>query len=299
MDLDADYFPLHGIVILLGLLVNVLYFASFIVLRRYVRMRSLVGGGFVIGGIVFFTTISWPALHDDYPGWLPATGTVKAFDASLGERKYERTLVGFPTVAGLRAEAWMIIRTNDLWDAVPGPPDEDGKKNLRKAILRIQYNPENLGDIVLQSAEPWKYLLGGSIFGGVFVPVGLFLLAGPFIDLVRRRKLAWTGTRSTARITDIRQDRKYAHRTGKWMPLDFPWMIRAEWVDPKTESKCILESGAIWTDPQPQVAIGSSIDVLIDYSGERIIYAVDTRPLGAKWEAKTTYPQVQKHHHKR
>ena len=83
------------------------------------------------------------------------------------------------------------------------------------------------------------------------------------------------------------------------MPLHFPWMIRAEWVDPKTEGKCVLDSGAIWTDPQPRVAIGSSIDVLVDYSGSGIVYAVDTRPLGAKWEAKTTYPQVSKRHHKR
>ncbi len=83
------------------------------------------------------------------------------------------------------------------------------------------------------------------------------------------------------------------------MPLHYPWMIRAEWVDPNSGGKCVLESGAIWTDSEPQVAIGSSIDVLVDYSGERIVYAVDTRPLGAKWEAKIAYPQIPKHHHKR
>jgi len=297
--MDSDYFPLHGIVVLLGILVCALYFASIIILRRYVRMRSLVGMGFVIGGLVFFTTISWPALHDDYPGWLRATGMVSGFDKSSSDGHDKRTLVAFDATAGRRAEAWLWIRTNDLWDAVPGPPDEDGKKDINLAILHIQYNPQNPGDIVLQRAEPWKYLLGGSIFGVVFVPAGLFLLAGPFMDLVRRRKLAWTGTRSTARVVDIRQDRNYAIRTGKWMPLHFPWMIRAEWVDPKTESKCVLESGAIWTDPQPRVAIGSSIDVLVDYSGSGIVYAVDTRPLGAKWEAKITYPQASKHHHKR
>lgn len=297
--MDSDYFPLHGIVVLLGILVSAFYFASIVILRRYVRVQSLVGMGLVIGGAVFFTTISWPALHDDYPGWLPATGIVAGFDASRSEYEFKRTLVAFHTSAGSIAEAWLRIGRDDLWHAVPGPADEDGKKIFSKAVLHIQYNPQNPGDIALQGAEPWKYLLGGSIFGVVFVPVGLFLLAGPFMDLVRRRKLAWTGTRSTARVVDIRQDRNYAIRTGKWMPLHFPWMIRAEWVDPKTEGKCVLESGAIWTDAQPPVAIGSSIDVLVDYSGSRIVYAVDTRPLGAKWEAKIAYPQVPKHHRKR
>jgi hypothetical protein len=262
-------------------------------------MRSIVGTGFVIGGTIFFTTLSWPALHDDYPGWLPATGAVTRFDRSYGERGRKRTLVAFHTAAGSIAEAWLTIDQSYIWHAVPGSADEDGKKDLLKAILHIQYNPQNPGEITLQGAEPWKYLLAGSVFGVVFVPVGLFLLAGPFMDLVRRRKLAWTGTRSTARITDIRQDRNYAHRTGKWMPLHFPWIIRAEWVDPKTGGKCALESGAIWTDSEPELAIGSSIDVLVYYSSERIIYAIDTRSLGAKWEAKIAYPQEWKHHHKR
>ena len=296
--MESDCFPLHGIVVLLGILVNALYFASTIKLRRYVRMRSLVGMGFVIGGVVFFTTISWPALHDDYPGWLPATGIVAGFDASLGEHKYKRTLVAFHNAVGSIAEAWLTIRKNDLWDAVPGPADEEGGKNLRKAVLHIQYDPKNPADIVLRGVEPWKLLLGGSIFGGVFVPVGLFLLVRPCLDLVRRVKLGWSGTRSTARIIDIRQDRNYAIRTGKWMPLHFPWIIRAEWVDPKTEGKCVLESGAIWTDPQPLVDIGSPIDVLVDYAGPQIVYAVDTRPFGVKWEAKIIAAPVPKKHHK-
>ena len=255
--MDSDYFPLQGIVVLLGILVSALYFASIIVLRRYVRMQSLVGMGFVIGGIVFFTTISWPALHDDFPGWLSATGTVARFDKSYGERGRKRTLIAFQTATEGKAEAWLTIQMNDLWNAVPGPPDEDGKKEIGKAILQIQYNPQNPGDVALQGAEPWKYLLGGSIFGGVFVPVGLFLLAGPFMDFVRRRKLAWSGTRSTARIIDIRQDRNYAIRTGKWMPLHYPWMIRAEWVDPKTEASASSNpalSGRIRSRSSPSAA---------------------------------------------
>jgi hypothetical protein len=184
----------------------------------------------------------------------------------------------------------MYISSNQLWSAAPGPPDDDGRKNLYDAILPIIYDPSNPGDIALRGTEPRNLLIGGLVFASVFWPLGIALLIGPCLGSLRIKRLEWAGTRSEARIIDIKRDSTQANRFGRNSPVEFPWMIQADWLHPQTGAKYLLESGSIWRDPRDLVHVGGAIDVLIDYSRPVVCYALDTLPFGVAKQAHTASP---------
>jgi hypothetical protein len=252
--------------------------------------QTVVGIAFFVGGAGFFTMFSWTSLHDDFAGWARTTGTVAGLrdDTCGSDCANIDLLMSYQLASGNEQRSWIKDVSNDVvWNAVDVPPNANGEKHFAGAHLTVLYDPQNPAHAVLEAFERQKGgLLAGLIFGGTFCPIGAGLLYRPFRNVLRKRRLEAFGVRSQATILSIEQNKKHARRAGEYEPLFHPWIIKAEWVHPRTKAKHMMESGPIWGDPKELARVGGPIDLVVVLSNRRIVYALESRLLGEDWTVK-------------
>jgi hypothetical protein len=279
----AIVFPLVLMIYLVGLP---------ILLIKRVPDLTVVGIGFLVGGAGFFTLFSWTSLHDDFAGWSKARGTVLGLrDDTCGGTGCTNIdlMMSYVLAAGKEQRSWIRgVPDHVVWDAVDVAPNANGEKRFAGGHLVVLYDPKKPEHAVLEAVERQRGgLIAGLIFGGSFCPVGVAFLYRPVRNLLRQRRLERSGVRSQATILSIEQNKKRARRAGEYEPLFHPWIIKAEWVHPKTKAKHVIESGPIWGDPKELARVGGPIDLVVILSGSRSVYALESRPLGEAWTVKT------------
>ena len=273
-------------------MVVILVIAPILFVKR-VPDLTVVGIVFLVVGAGFFTIFSWTSLHDDFAGWARTTGTVSELrDDSCGGSDCANIdlLMSYQLASGNEQRSWVRGVSNDVvWNAIDVPPSANGEKRFGGGHLVVLYDPRNPGHAVLEAVERQRGgLLAGLMMGGTFCPVGVFLLYRSTRNLLRKRRLERSGVRSQATILSIEQDKKHARRAGEYEPLFHPWIIKAEWVHPTTKAKHVIESGPIWGDPKELARVGGPIDMVVVLSRGRIVYALESRPLGEGWTVKIT-----------
>jgi len=281
-----------GILVLVGLGVGGGFFLVLmpILLYRGVPQMTLVGIGFVVGGVVFcgvFVGFDIISIHRSHH-WKQVDAVIGRDwkDSSNSDHPELVLRLGFHTASGQIQVAQTHGPEDVVWKAVQATPDENGAKLFRGSRITVLYDPESPKDVVIKAindARLWPFAV---LMGGMFIPTGIALLYKPVRNRVWRKRLLRTGTSFPVTIDDIRQDESHARRSGEDQPMFHPWIIKAEWVDPETKRKHHLLSGPLWDDPQDTFREGGKIDVVMDLRRSPALYALDTRPLGEPWIVK-------------
>lgn len=204
--------------------------------RIFLLCFSLVGAAFLITAAVMLGVF-----RHQTAGMVPLEGAIAAWDG-------DNPVIAY-TLDGEEYTAYMSISSSIHWPV--GSP------------YRIMADPENPGH-----ATDYFLVLMGGIFGAMAV----LLLAVGFIvwslmgrGARRREELLQYGLRTTAVITELKQNRS-VQVNGR-----HPWVATATCRHPSSHEEMTLKSHMLW---KPSIAEGDTVAVAFDPMDERR-YAMD------------------------
>ena len=206
-------------------------------------MRRIMLLPFLIVGVIFLLTaaVMIGVFHQQTQGMIPVEGAIASWNG-------DHPVVAY-TVDGQECFYHSSVSYSPHWPV--GSP------------YRLMVDPVS----PVRATDYFLVLMGG-IFGGMAI---LLLAVGFIIWHImgrrerRREELFQYGLRTTAVVTELRQNRSVQvnHR--------HPWVAVAACVHPTTREKITVSSHMLW---KPTVAEGDSVDVFFDPMDERR-YAMD------------------------
>ncbi|MDA9009319.1 DUF3592 domain-containing protein [Alphaproteobacteria bacterium] len=123
---------------------------------------------------------------------------------------------------------------------------------------RSSFTPGEWVQVAYDDADPTKaqikeflpLWLGPIIFwfvGSIFFSIGLGFTIVPYLKERKRNNLRQVGRPIPARITDVSINQSYRVNGRR------PYVIHAQWFDPKTASVRLFRSDNFWYDPEPYI----------------------------------------------
>jgi hypothetical protein len=135
--------------------------------------------------------------------------------------------------------------------------------------VQVAYDPNDPTKVQIKEFLPlWLGPMILGFLGSIFGIIGLSFLIYPKLKQKRKSHLLRTGRPVPARITEVSLNQSYKVN-GR-----HPFVIHAQWLDPKTASVKLFRSDNFWYDPQPYLH-QEEVTVFIDKDNQNR-YWMDT-----------------------